>query len=351
MMSSNTTITIVGDDFHINGTPTFCGRTFRNHRIEGLLPNARMIQGVFDDLNPETRSRWDFPDGSWDAEHNTDAFIAAMPTWRAHGLIAFTLGLQGGSPEGYSRHQPWHNSAFASDGGQRPDYFARVARILDTADKLGMVVILSLFYFGQNQRLRDASAIRKAICETVDWLCERKDGHVIIEIANETDHRDYIHECFRPDRVHQLIKLVQEHSAGRVANAQGHLYAGVSFCGGVIPGEEVVAASDLILLHGNGVEEPRGIREMVRTVRAMAAYRGQPIVFNEDDHFAFGEAENNFMAATAAHASWGYFDYRMKGETDFHQGYQSMPCDWGITSARKSAFFELLREMTGSPGC
>lgn len=34
---------------------------------------------------------------------------------------------------------------------------------------------------------------------------------------------------------------------------------------------------------------------------------------------------------------------RMQGE-----GYQSVPVDWGINSARKRAFFRLLRNVTGT---
>ena len=86
---------------------------------------------------------------------------------------------------------------------------------------------------------------------------------------------------------------------------------------------------------------------MVREVRALEDYSGQPIVFNEDDHFAFDEPENNFIAATSEHASWGFFDFRMGGETDYFEGYQSVPCDWGIRSERKRGFFGLLAEMTG----
>ena len=63
--------------------------TWQGHRIEGLLLNSRMIQGIFDDLNPETRPRWAYPDtGRWDPERNTREFIAAMPEWRRHGLLA-----------------------------------------------------------------------------------------------------------------------------------------------------------------------------------------------------------------------------------------------------------------------
>ena len=49
-------------------------------------------------------------------DRNTDEFIAAMPIWAKSGLLAFTLNLQGGSPQGYSKDQPWHNSAFKADG-------------------------------------------------------------------------------------------------------------------------------------------------------------------------------------------------------------------------------------------
>ena len=42
----------------------------------------------------------------------------------------------------------------------------------------------------------------------------------------------------------------------------------------------------------------------------------------------------------------GYFDYRMKGE-GFEHGFQSVPVDWGIRSARKRGFFKLLADLTG----
>jgi hypothetical protein len=36
----------------------------------------------------------------------------------------------------------------------------------------------------------------------------------------------------------------------------------------------------------------------------------------------------------------------MKGE-GFEEGYQSVPVDWGIRSARKRGFFELLAKVSG----
>jgi hypothetical protein len=85
---------------------------------------------------------------------------------------------------------------------------------------------------------------------------------------------------------------------------------------------------------------------MVEETKLVEGYRSMPIVFNEDDHFNFDQPVNNFVAATEAGASWGYFDFRMDNE-GFEQGYQSVPVDWGINSDRKKGFFGLLKEMTG----
>ena len=106
MTQRKTVVSIDRDAFLINGEPTYRGRRHRGRKVEGLLLNARMVQGIFDDLNPATRSRWDYPDGPWDAERNTDELIAAMPSWHAAGLRAFTLNLQGGSPRATASSSP-----------------------------------------------------------------------------------------------------------------------------------------------------------------------------------------------------------------------------------------------------
>jgi len=348
-MARNTLLEINGENFLINGERTFNCRSYEGHLVEGLLPNSRMIQGVFDDLNPETRGRWDYPDGPWDPDRNTDAFLAAMPVWKAHGLLAFTIGLQGGSPYGYSSNQPWENTAFTPKGDLRPEYLGRLGKILSEADRLGMIPILSLFYFGQVDRFEDETAVPRAVDSITDWLLEENYLHLLIEIANETDNGKYQNfPIFRGDRVPELIQRVRERSRGKVDGPADRLLVGTSFNGGSIPTDEVISTSDVVLMHGNGVKSPDRIREMVREVRDNPVYRGQPIVFNEDDHFDFDQPDNHFLAALSEHASWGYFDYRMKGETAFEEGYQSMPCDWGISSERKRGFFDLVAEITGS---
>jgi hypothetical protein len=339
----HTEVGIQGQAFFINGRPTYAGLSYQGMKLEGLLMNARLVQATFDDLNPETRARWAYPDGPWDPERNTREFLDAMPVWREHGLLAFTLNLQGGSPEGYSAAQPWHNSAFTRDGDLRPDFMARLERVLNRADELGMVVILGLFYFGQDERLADEAAVVRGVDHAVDWILERGYRHVLIEVNNETNVR-YDHAILRPDRVYELIERVKSRqSAGR------RLLVSTSYGGGTVPRENVVHSADFLLLHGNGVHEPARIRKMVDDCRAMPAYRDQPILFNEDDHFDFDQPDNNMLAAVSRYASWGYFDFRMKGE-GFDEGYQSVPVNWGISSARKRGFFDLLRRMTAGAG-
>src|SRR6266540_311528 len=207
--SQKTTVTIVGDEFHINGRPTYAGRVWRGHSIQGLLLNARMVQGIFDDRNPATANQWAYPDtGKWDAERNTREFLAAMPEWRRHGLLAFTINLQGGNPKGYGKDQPWHNSALTEKGELRPDYMARLQRILDFADELGMVVILGIFYFGQDERLMDEAAVKRALDNATDWVLDRGYRNVLIEVNNECNVR-YDHDILKPKRVHELIERVK----------------------------------------------------------------------------------------------------------------------------------------------
>ncbi|MCY4402813.1 MAG: hypothetical protein OXD54_09585 [Candidatus Poribacteria bacterium] len=334
-----TTVNIIDDAFYINGEITYKGRVYKGNKIEGLLLNSRMVQGIFDDRNPDTIHRWEYPDtGKWDAERNTREFLAAMPSWKAHGVLAFTINLQGGSPEGYSKAQPWHNSGIESDGSLNPDYISRLKRIIDFADELGMVVILGYFYFGQDNRLNDEKAVIRATDNATQWLFDNGYTNVIVEVNNECNVR-YSHDILKPDRVHELIERVKS-----ITHDDKRYLVGTSYGGGRVPLENVVCASDFLLVHGNGVRDPNRILEMVQQTRHVPGYRPMPILFNEDDHFDFDKPLNNCIAAISQYASWGYFD---PGENDYHHGYQSVPVQWQINTPRKRAFFQYIRDITG----
>ena len=344
-----TVITINGSRFFINGEVTLKGRMMDGISLEGLLPNSRMVQGIFDDLNSDTQKLWKYPDtGEWNAERNTEEFIVAMPEWRRHGLLAFSLNMQGGSPTGYG-NKGWVNPGYEKNGKLRSDYCKRLERILLKADELGMVVILGLFYFGQDEQLENEAAVINAVNNTVDWLLSKKYRNVIIEINNECNSKSYDHPILKPERVHELIELVKKK---KDALTGYRYYVSTSYTGKQIPRSNVVKASDVILLHGNGVTNPDSITIMVQMTRKVDGYRPMPILFTEDDHYDFDKPVNNMVNAFKAGASWGFFDFRkrgttmIKGDSTFNEGYQSIPVDWRISSQRKKDFFEFLAKIS-----
>jgi hypothetical protein len=127
---TGTQLTIAGTNVVINGQLTHPGRT-----TQGLLTNSRMINGIFDDANPVTRSRWRYPDTAvWDPNRNTDELIAMLPTYRADGLDAITVGMQGGLPVAdRSIPQTWNVSGFNPDGSLNPDWMSRLDRLVTAA--------------------------------------------------------------------------------------------------------------------------------------------------------------------------------------------------------------------------
>ena len=371
-----TLVSIEGDAWLIDGRPTYVGRSYRGWDVAGLLMNSRMTNAVFDDENPVTRHLWTYPDtGEWDPDRNTNEFIAQLPIYRAHGLLAVTVNLQGGSPTGYYRKpqfrevkedhgitatddeiwaglpnpesQPWHNSAFNPDGSLKHEFCKRTKRIIAACDQLGMVVILGYFYFGQDERLKDEAAVCRGVDDATRWVLGSGYGNVLIEINNEANVLRYEHEILQPHRVAELIEQAQSIELnGR------RLLVGTSYGGGRVPDDDVVAASDYIMVHGNGVTEPQRIAEMVEETRTLPSYRPKPILFTEDDHFDFDKPENNFLSALSAYASWGYFDPGdgAGGKShfgDYRDGYQNIPVNWGINTPRKRGFFKLLSEITG----
>jgi hypothetical protein len=376
-----TAVSIDGDNFLINGTPTLEGRTFRGKSIEGLMLNSRMANAIFDDENELTRHLWAYPENDrWRADRNTNELIDMLPTYYSKGLMCIDINLQGASPLGYYRSdeeglanlverihavhpdatedqiwagvpgtdsQPWISGAFTSSGDLKPSFMDRAARVIEAADSLGMVVCLGYFYFGQDERLTDEDAIKTAVDNATHWVLERGYTNVLIEINNEADVPKYEHEILCPPRVHELIER-----AKAIEMNGRRLLVGTSFTRRMVPTDAVIAASDYILLHGNGMHDTAQIAKRITDTRASSAYRGQPIFFNEDDHFEFESESNNFTTALENRAGWGFFDpgpgaggHAAYG--DYVVGYQNPPINWTINTPRKEGFFWLLSHVVG----
>ena len=354
-----TEITLAGEDILLDGTPTYPGREWQGHRIEGLLLNSRMVQAVFDDAAEETRPLWVYPDtGTWDPERNTDEFVAALPTYRAHGLLGVTVGLQGGGSNYRSEViQRYRNSAFHPDGSLDPAYTARLARILEAADRLGMVVIVNLFYWRHAAPLVAAGTVHEAIAQACGWLLESGHRNVVVDVANEANAFWKL-DPFLPEQVHQLIRTAQS------CTHQGRrLLVGCSTAGGgQLPTPEWLAAEDISFPHGNGLDAA-GLAAKVQRLREQPAFRARPrpICINED-----GIDLANLDAAVAGHASWGLYhqgygcDYRDRTDWTIHgreeryedlSGFQTLPVNWGLNTPLKRTIFEHIAEIAGvDPG-
>ncbi len=328
---SKTKVSIKGSKFYVNGLVTNQGKTWEGHSMEGLLMNSRMVQGIFDDLNPVTMSLFRYPDTRmWDPDRNTDEFLAALPKWHAKGLQAFTLNMQGGQPGGFDNwYQKFENRGYREDGSLDSKYMARLKRVLDAADELGMVVMLGYFYWGQDQTLANREYVLRAARDLTHWLVDMDYTNVLVEVCNESDVPVTSHDILYYTYVDKMISLVKKESGGK-------LLVSASLAIHLVPTDAMLDNCDYVLFHGNEVHDPQQIAKVARAIRENPHYKGSPIIVNEDDHFDFEADINNMKECVRNNVSWGYFDW---------PGYQKVPVSWEIDTPRKNAFFDLLEEM------
>jgi CubicO group peptidase (beta-lactamase class C family) len=270
----------------INGQLTNVGSA-----AEGLLMNVRMVNATFED-----RSKPDF-----DAEANTGEFIARLADYRSQGVNAFTLCLQGGMP-GYEGAV---NSAFNADGSLRPEYLARVERVIRACDQQGMAVILGLYYQRQSKILKDEAAVRAGVVNAARWIQSSGFRNVLVEVANEYPHKGFAHQVIRnPKGQAELIKLVKKTAPDLLVTASGY--------GDGLIHPDVAEACDFLTPHWNGTTV-----ELIADRLKVLKKFGKPIVVNEDDKT--GETAASALRATVAGgAGYGLMLQKHNQHEPFH---------------------------------
>lgn len=342
--------------FLLNGRPTYPGRVHNGRKIEGLLFNTRMANAIFDDENPVTASRWRYPDtGLWNPARNTGEFCAMLPEYARHGVLAVTIGLQGGgaiyAPEIYDHYI---NSAFAPSGELKPAYLQRLAQALQAADDAGMVVIVNYFYGRQLSQLQGETAIMRATEAATDWLLKSGYANVLVDVMNEFVPGEGL---LQARRIHEMVELVKSRThQGRRLLVSSSVHPCHWHPGGRWP--EVV---DFFLPHGND-QSPEQLRREIRRLRELPAYleNPRPILINEDSIHL-----ESLEAAVDEYVSWGHysqgygcggsikhgrFDWlAQERESDYAalSGFQTIPVNWGLNTAEKRAFFNRVRLLTG----
>ncbi len=368
MYRASTTVSIDDTRFAVNGRLTYAGRD----RVEGLLFNVRTVNATFDD----TLGRVDWWDddgslagndhagyGAWkspaSAYANTRRYVEALPAYRQHGILAVNVGFQGGHPlngkpwiaEGHGSagappngHRDfYHNSGFASDGSIDPHCAARLGSVIEACDRLGMVVILQLFYFGQDTVFTEGDHIRRSVDTAVDWVCESGYRNVMIEIANEVMEGHYHHAILKPKRVGELIhrararardthdrQLLVTTSEAAMLNARQWTTDQV---------DNVLGMCDVVVIHGGDNVETGRVGDASDLVRKVEWIRSRPWYQRAPRPILSNEAHGSacFEALLEREVSFGLHSIL----------FQTMfPPKWGVWGSETSWFFQRVSQLT-----
>ena len=316
-----TNLSIKGRQFYINNKPIYSEIAGANPASLGLLWDQRVIQGVFDDKTDRTRFNL-FKDKIFDAERNTDNLIAALPDWYAYGMRAVTVGFQGGWPVKCVDVKEIENNPFGADGLNLDEKYAhRMDKIIRAADELGMVVIVSLLYWAQCNRLKDGRSVLHAVRTGAEFL--RGYTNVILEIANEYNIQPFSPHpiVYSPEGMAVLIQTAREYSGGLPVGSSG---------GGGMADREVIEESDVAIIHGNGLT--RG--EYYDFINRTKKWAGEkPVLCNEDSPCC-----TRVDVGLETYTSWGYYNNFTK---------QIPPADYAVTQGEDLYFARRIARAVG----
>jgi hypothetical protein len=303
-----TRVSLKGTQWLINDQPTNAGSA-----AEGLLMNVRMVNATFEDRSGQQ------PD--FDADANTDEFIAQLPEYASYGVNAVTLCLQGGMP-GYEGAV---NTAFEANGTLRPEYLQRVERAIRACDEQGLVVILGCYYQRQSAQLQDAEAVRAGLVHVAQWIQAQKFTNVTLEVANEYPHRGFVHPIIREaEGQASLISLVKQTNPSLLVTSSGY--------GDGKLNPQVAAVCDFLTPHWNGTK----VEDIPQRIEVLKQH-GKPIVCNEDDKTG-ALAVAAMQASVANGAGYGLMLQKHNQWFPFHfHGAQDDP-----------EFYAALAELTNS---
>ena len=308
------------DRFYMRSGPTaswdltYDGGAFRR-KVRGSLALVRVAQGVFDD-------EW-LRERSFDPDANTDSLIEQLGLYKRHGFGGVVVSLQGTDP-GYSievsgivrgssadlgEKAGALVSAYAADGSLKRAWMNRLDRLIEAADRLGMVVCLVLFQQDQDEVLESPKAIMAAAGNVARHLIEIDARNVIIDVADAWDEPEgrWDHRRYIPRYVESLIRTVRE----QFQHASFSLPIGASSGSGMLYPLSLAQLCDVVLLQGNG----RSASDKLARTQQLKSY-GHPVLMISDSSGTSAtlqelEDEEAIAAAYLERASgWSYVPNR-----------------------------------------
>ena len=300
-------------------TETYDGGPFRG-KSKGALLLVNAPHGLFDDA-------W-LTEVEFDADANTDALIAALDLYQAHGVAGVLISLQG-LDQPYPESSGIKRSGRAEDGKAKgslasaflpageldPAWMARLERLLAATDKRGMIVCLTYFTPGQDEVLESDQAIVTGARNMTRWLIDKDFRNVIINIADgwdaqgAWDHGDFIQR--------NVANLVID-NRDLFNDAEFTLPIGAAAGEGLSYPSSLARTCDVVLLHGNGA----GGAEKLRVVGDLSEY-GRPVILLEDpphsapDQETLARAIPAISSALGAPAGWSLMPTRMTYDFPF----------------------------------
>ena len=293
---------------------TYDGGRYRR-KVRGSLALVRVSQALFDD-------EW-LRERQFDPEANTDRAIAQLATYKEYGIGGIVVSLQGGDP-GYSvtangvRRGPSADlgeksgslvSAYNADGTLKPRWLARLDKLIQAADRQGLIVCLVLFQEDQDEALASPEAVAAAAGNVARHLIELNARNVIVDVADAWDEPEgrWDHRRFIPRYIEFLIRLVRE----QFQHTDFSLPIGASSGSGMLYPMSLARLCDVVLLQGDG----RSAADKLARSRQFKQY-GRPVLMVSDSNGQQGtpdelELERSIAEAYLHGASgWSYVPAR-----------------------------------------
>lgn len=297
------------DRFYVRGgpsadwSPTYAGGRFRG-KVRGSLALVRVTQAIFDD-------EW-LNERPFDPDVNTDRVIERLDVYKQHGVAGIVVGLQGGNPRYGDESNGVRRgvsadlgekagalvSAYNPDGSLKPEWTARLDRLLEAADQRGLIVCLVLFQQDQDEVLESPEAIVAAAGNVARHLIERDARNVIVDVADAWDEPEgrWDHRRFVPRYVEFLIRAVRE----QFQHASFSLPIGASSGSGMLYPMSLARLCDLVLLQGDG----RTPSEKLARSKQFKQY-GRPVLMVSDSS---GAAATNAELARESSIAQAYLE-------------------------------------------
>ena len=244
----------------------------------GKLVVVHADQGLFHD-------EW-LVEKPFDPRANTEALIASLDAYKAYGVGAVGVSLQGADPRyggaisrrsgtTYGEGKGTLVSAFEGDGSLKDEWMARLESLLRATAERGMFVVITYLHPAQDEALESPEAIVAAARNITRWLIEKDFRNVIIDVATQWDvEGEWDHVTFIPRNIANLIRDVRDQFNG----AAFSLPIGASSGPGLSYPVSLARACDVVLVSGSGFPGA----QRARRLRQMSEYERPLLVIDSE---------------------------------------------------------------------